>query len=391
LSLERARFWIIGKFAWLKYTKAMNFWIVLLLLAVLAALVALYFEIRRLLGRSQNEDELEGLVHKVFGMSVPKIAAQSKEILSGEKEAIRVDLENKQQVIEKLVTELKKDLQQRQQEIRSLEQDRVKKFSEITTTLTEHRRLAEDLKASTQQLARVLSDNQKRGAWGERIIEDLLQSGGLVEGTHYLRQKKQKDSALKPDIILLLPDNRNIPVDVKFPYQAIQKISAAETPQEKREYAKEFKVEVKGKIDKVAEFINPADNTLDYAILFVPNEMIFSFINQNFVELIDYAIEQRVIIVSPFTFLIVASTVRESYRNFMIGGKLKKVVKYIDEFVGEWGKFRQEFEKFGRSIDTLSSGYDKITSTRTKQLERKIERIENYRQSSSNLLEEGKK
>ena len=180
-------------------------------------------------------------------------------------------------------------------------------------------------------------------------------------------------------------------MDVKFPYQAIQKISAAETPQEKREYAKEFKVEVKGKIDKVAEYINPADNTLDYAILFVPNEMIFSFINQNFVELIDYAIEQRVIIVSPFTFLIVASTVRESYRNFMIGGKLKKVVKYIDEFVGEWGKFRQEFEKFGRSIDTLSSGYDKITSTRTKQLERKIERIENYRQSSSNLLEEGKK
>ncbi|MFH2118640.1 MAG: hypothetical protein ABII10_02810, partial [Candidatus Paceibacterota bacterium] len=58
----------------------------------------------------------------------------------------------------------------------------------------------------------------------------------------------------------------------------------------------------------------------------------------------------------------------------------------IDEFVGEWGKFRDEFEKFGRSIDTLRTGYEKITSTRTKQLERKIEKIDNYRQGSGDLL-----
>ncbi|HEX9817365.1 MAG TPA: DNA recombination protein RmuC [Patescibacteria group bacterium] len=365
----------------------MSVGIILLILVVIAGFTWLYFGLRQLLSQKQDDEDLEGLVNKVFGMSVPKIAAQSKEILSGEKEAIKVDLENKQKVIEKLVNNLQTDLAERQKEIRSLEQDRVKKFSEITTTLTEHRRLTEDLKTSTQQLSRVLSDNQKRGAWGERIIEDLLQSGGLVEGVHYSRQTKQAGSTLKPDITLLLPENRNIPVDVKFPYQAIQKISAAQTPKEKQEYAKEFKTEVKFKIDKVAEYINPASDTLDYAILFVPNEMIFSFINQSYPALIDYAIEKRVIIVSPFTFLIVASTVRESYRNFMIGGKLKKVVKYIDEFVGEWGKFRDEFDKFGRSIDTLRTGYEKITTTRTKQLERKIEKIDNYRQGSGNLLE----
>jgi len=366
--------------------------LIVLFVVVVAGFVWLYFGLRQMMAKQDDED-LEGLVNKIFGMSVPKIAAQSKEILSSEKEAIKTDLANKQQVIEKLVGNLQKDLAERQKEIRGLEQDRVKKFSEITTTLTEHRKLTEDLKTSTEQLSKVLSDNQKRGAWGERIIEDLLQSGGLVEGVHYLRQTKQSASSLKPDITLLLPENRNIPVDVKFPYQAIQKISATESAQKKREYAKEFKTEVKTKIDKVAEYINPADDTLDYAILFVPNEMIFSFINQSFPELIDYAIEQRVIIVSPFTFLIVASTVRESYRNFMIGGKLKKVVKYIDEFVGEWSRFRTEFDKFGRSIETLRTGYEQITTTRTRQMERKIDKIETYRQGSSNLLEEktGKK
>lgn len=360
--------------------------IILILIVIILGFVGLYFALRQIVSAHKDDDDLEGLVNKVFGMTVPKIAAQSKEILSSEKEAIKVDLENKQKVIEKLVMELQKDLQERQREIRGLEQDRVKKFSEITTTLTEHRRLAEDLKVSTQQLATVLSNNQSRGAWGERIIEDLLQSSGLIEGTHYIRQTKQSSSALKPDITLLLPNKRNVPVDVKFPYQAIQKMSATENKKEKQEYAKEFAVELKGKILKVAEYISPENDTLDYAILFVPNEMVFSFINQKFPELIDLAMSQRVIIVSPFTFLIVASTVRESYRNFMIGDKLKSVIKYIDEFVGEWGKFRDEFQKFGRSIDALSTGYEKITATRTKQLERKIEKIENYRQGSGKLL-----
>lgn len=360
--------------------------ITLILIVVILGFVSLYFALRQMVSARKDDDDLEGLVNKVFGMTVPKIAAQSKEILSSEKEAIKVDLENKQKVIEKLVGELQKDLQERQREIRGLEQDRVKKFSEITTTLTEHRRLAEDLKISTQQLATVLSNNQSRGAWGERIIEDLLQSSGLIEGTHYVRQTKQSSSTLKPDITLLLPNKRNVPVDVKFPYQAIQKMSATENKKEKQEYAKEFAVELKGKILKVAEYISPENDTLDYAILFVPNEMVFSFINQKFPELIDLAMSQRVIIVSPFTFLIVASTVRESYRNFMIGDKLKSVIKYIDEFVGEWGKFRDEFQKFGRSIDALSTGYEKITSTRAKQLERKIEKIENYRQGSGKLL-----
>lgn len=366
----------------------MTFWLVLLILVVVAGFIGLYLGLRQMLSTKQTENDLEGLINKVFGMSMPKIAAQSKEILSGEKEAIKVDLENKQKTIEKLVTGLQKDLEERQLDIRKLEQDRIRKFSEITTTLTEHRRLAEDLKTSTQQLASVLSNNQTRGAWGERIIEDLLQSSGLLEGTHYVRQTKQKNSELKPDITLLLPDNRNVPVDVKFPYQAIQKMSTTDKKNEKVEYAKEFSTDLKLKINKVAEYISSENDTLDYAILFVPNEMIFSFINQKFPDLIDLAMSKRVMIVSPFTFLIVASTVRESYRNFMIGGKLKKVVKYIDEFIGEWSRFRDEFEKFGRSIDTLSSGYEKITSTRTKQLERKIEKIEAYRQGSSNLLSE---
>jgi DNA recombination protein RmuC len=295
------------------------------------------------------------------------------------------DLESKHRTVEELVRQLQEGMKTHQQEIRLLEQDRIKKFSELTTTLDFHRQQTDELKISTQQLASVLSNNQARGEWGERIIEDILQSNGLIEGVHYARQTRQESSSLRPDVTLLLPNKRNVPVDVKFPYAAIQKMATAETAALRNSFEKQFISDVKVKVSKVAEYIDSTQNTLDYAILFVPNEMIFSYINQKFPELVDDAIRQHVLIVSPFTFLIVARTVMESYRNFMIGDKLKDVVKSVDEFVKEWQQFRLKFEKYGRSLDTLRSDYEELTGTRVRQMEKKIGKIEGLRQG--NLLE----
>lgn len=307
------------------------------------------------------------------------------QMFRNEKQVIQVDLANKQRSIEHLVETIQRDLQQRQQEIRSLEQDRVKKFSELTSTLESHRQMTQQLQVTTQQLATVLSNNQTRGGWGERILEDLLRSNGLVEGVHYKKQLSQ-ESGLRPDVTLLLPNNRTVPIDVKFPYAEIQKMATAETRAAKDQHVRQFVADVKSKISKVSEYIRPDKETLDYAILFVPNEMIFSFINQNFPDLVDDAMSKRVLIVSPFTFLIVARTILESYRNFMIEDKLRDIVGVVGEFRQEWNKFNDEFKKFGRTIESLRGGYEMLSTTRTNQMERKILKIEEYQ--GGPLLEE---
>jgi DNA recombination protein RmuC len=125
--------------------------------------------------------------------------------------------------------------------------------------------------------------------------------------------------------------------------------------------------------------------------MFVPNEALFSFINQKFPDVIDEALAKKVIICSPFSFLIVARTVMESYRNFMVGKKVKTIIKHIDAFVGEWVKFDEEFAKFGHSIDTLQKNYETLSTTRKRQMEKKIAKIEQYRGSSAELLEDGEK
>src|SRR5258708_15983317 len=92
----------------------------------------------------------------------------------------------------------------------------------------------------------------------------------------------------------------------------------ADTKENKDVHLKQFAQDLKSKIQKVAEYIRPEYNTLDYAILFVLNEMVFSFINQKFPDLVDEATSKRVIIVLPFTLLIVARTLIKSYRTLII-------------------------------------------------------------------------
>lgn len=359
----------------------MNFSIVLLITVILG-FVALYFALKRLLQPGSSQQQLESLVEQAFGKSVGLVTEQSREVLRGEKEVITNHLQHQRKSVEDMISNLRADLDKRQAEIRSLEQDRVKTFGTLSSSLESHRKLAEQLEVSTKKLSEVLANNQARGEWGERIIEDLLQANGLVEGVHYARQLKLGETSLRPDITLLLPNKRSVAVDVKFPFSEIQQVLVTESKAEQRKLEKQFAANIKLKIDKVAEYIEPTALTLDYAILFVPNEMIFSFINQKLPEIVDYALKKRVLLVSPFTFLIVARTVIESYRNFMISDSLREAASHIDAFIEEWSKFKEKFEKYGRSIKTLQSDFDEITGTRVRQMERRIEKVQTAREGN---------
>lgn len=365
--------------------------IVLALLLITGLLILVYVRLQAMSQKQSLVDQQQatGLVNQVFGEITNKVAAQTKAILETDKQAIYKDNQDKQRAMEQMVTQLKQEIEARQAEIRSLEQDRNKKFGEITTAIKEHRQLTEQLKTTTDSLAKVLSNNQVRGAWGERIIEDMLKSAGLIEGQHYLRQTTLGDKNTKPDITLLLPNQRKVAIDVKFPYSAVQKMALAETKEAKREHLKDFSRDLRDKIKQVSGrgYISIESGTLDYAIMFVPNEMLFSFINQEFPDIVDEAMEKKVMLVSPFTFLIVARTVMESYRNFMIENNLRVIINHIGEFALEWERFTKEFSKFDDSILKLRTNFDQLVTTRYKQMDLRLSRIQ--KASASHQLRSG--
>lgn len=335
---------------------------------------------------SQQRDLLKGLVNEVFGEVAGKITEQSKRVLSSEKEIISTDLKNKQEQIERVVGELRRELAARQEDLHRMEEDRHKQFSEVATRIREHQEITKDLQGATEKLRNVLSNNQSRGQLGEFMLDNILHTAGLIEGTHYTKQRHLTPT-LKPDITLLLPENRVVAVDVKFPYAAVLKMVDTQSAVEKEAAKKDFVRDVRKKVKEVKGYIMPEEGTLDFALLFVPNEVVFSFINQSIPEVVSEAMEEGVILVSPFTFLVVARMVIESYRNFMIENNLREIIQYVDDFAQEWGRFEEEFTKFDGDIDKLRTSFDKINTTRVKRMQLRINRIEKYRHG---MLESGK-
>ncbi len=346
-------------------------------LFILLLLLVLIFFVKKLVEKqSQHEEvDLEKLVDQVFGRSVEKITKQSKLILEKDKETIKENLENKHKQIEKLVRQLEDELHRRDADLKLTEKERSQYFGALKKAIEEQRAVSEKLATSTNELKKVLANNQQRGAWGERIIENILQSSGLQEGKQWLRQSRLGSTNLRPDITLLLPHERIVPVDVKFPFASLQKMTNETSKEARKQYKLQFARDIKIKINKVAEYISPESGTLDYAIMFVPNEAVFAFINQEFAELVDFAITKRVLMVSPISFIIVARTVMESYRNFMVADNLREVLKQIEAFINEWSKFKLSFEKYGNAIGSLQKSYEQLAGTRVRQMERRIDKV----------------
>lgn len=349
--------------------------IIFLLLTAIVLLIFVAFWLRKLLSQS-SESRWQELIDLAYSQASQKVSEQSKQILAGEREVINTDLQNKHQEMVRLIDLIKKDLHQSNTELVASNKDRATQFATLAKQLEQQRQLTETLSTNTQQLKTLLSNNQQRGGWGERILDDLLRANGLMEGIHYVRQKQLEDSTDRPDVLLLLPGKRVVPIDVKFPMAELQNSLTANTTQARAAHEKAFAIDVKTKVDQVAKYIQPGAGTLDYAILFVPNEGVFSYINQFQSQVVDYAIGRRVLITSPFTFLIVARTIIESYRNFLLGDQLQEVMKNLDGFMTEWQKFDDSFSKIGKTIDTLQKDYYAVSSTRVSKLTKKIQTIQ---------------
>lgn len=343
--------------------------IILFVLGWLSAIGVIWWILRQ-----WKSTQLRQLVDQAFVQSANQVAAQNQTLLSSEQERIQKDLDRQRQHIEQLVGRVETQLAQRQKELQRVEQERVAAFATLQQQLQEQRDTIKDLNTSTSKLSQLLDNNQARGQWGERIIEDLLQTNGLVDGVHYLRQHTLL-KGLRPDITLLLPDDRRIAIDVKFPLSELAKFAQATGAHDRAALRSQFVQTVRKHLQKVAGYIQPEARTLDYAMLFVPNEMVFSFLNQETPELIEEAMTNRVLLVSPFTFLVVAGTLRESYRNFILADSLHEAVLVLDEFVAEWEKYKAAFNKYGKSVRQISIDYEDLTGVRTRQLERKVEKL----------------
>ncbi|MDD3998501.1 MAG: DNA recombination protein RmuC [Candidatus Shapirobacteria bacterium] len=334
----------------------MTFIYILLVLILLAIFYFIYLQ------KNSKPNEID------LSKAIDTLVKQSNDKLNDKNLQIQTDLSNKKDAIEKMIKQISDQLT-------TVEKDRIGTFTNLRDAIENNVKLTKELSVTTEGLKRVLSNNQQRGAFGEKVAEDLLKMSGFVIGTDYTRQETTGEA--RPDFTLYLPDKTKINIDSKFPYANIVNMSETPDNDEKKRYKKLFEQDIKKKINDVTSrnYINPEDNTVDFVILFIPNEMIFSFIYESFPDVWQDALNRKVVMTGPFSFTAILRMVRQAYENFRFQKNVQGIITQIKIFGSEFEKYNEEFSKIGDRIDSLNKQYDEVNNTRTKKLQKVIDKI----------------
>jgi len=295
---------------------------------------------------------------------------------SGEK-----DLEGKKKLIDQTLESMRGDLQKMQDVVAGFEKERVQKYGELSAHLKTAAEQTAKLQDTANHLRQALVSTKARGLWGERMAEDVLQLAGFVEGVNYVRQKALEGSGSRPDYTFQLPQGRKVNMDVKFPLNSYLRYLETENDMEREVQKSQFLKDVRSRIKEATtrDYINPEDETLDYVLVFIPNEQVYAFINQNDPAIIDEALRSKVILCSPFTLFAILAVIRQAMDNFSTAKAANDMLRLIGGFNKEWEKFRKSMDNMGRKIEDARDEFQKLVTTRRNKLERPLQKIEDLR------------
>ena len=230
------------------------------------------------------------------------------------------------------------------------------KTNEATTRFTV---IAEQL----ANLEKVLKHQKQRGNLGERSLE-LILSNILPPGS-FTMQFEFPDGA-RVDAIIITKEGM-IPIDAKFSLDNYNRVINAANDAEREELEKEFKNDLKLRIDETSKYVRPKDGTLPFAFMYIPAEAIYydllvnevGSIKVNTRNLIDYAYnEKKVIIVSPTTFAAYLQSVLYGFKAFKIEETYKEIAKNADTLSRHLKAYEDYYKRLGASLSTTVNHYN---------------------------------
>ena len=265
--------------------------------------------------------------------------------------------------------------------VQQLESKRAGQLGQVREQLQGVTRVHAELSATTGALREALSSSQTRGQWGERMAEDVLHAAGFKHGVNYVTQRTLA-SGSRPDVTFLLPGELCLHMDVKFPLANYLAMLEAPGDADREVARKAFLRDVRGRVKELATrgYVDPQAGTLDFVLLFLPNEHVYAYVHEQDPQLLDDALRQGVVPCSPSTLFAVLAVVRQACDGVALQRTSDQIVALLSGFTQQWDRYADEMDKLGRQLDTVRRTYDGLTTTRRRQLERQLERIEEVRE-----------
>jgi len=233
--------------------------------------------------------------------------------------------------------------------------------AELKQLIELNQTLSKDATNLTQALK---GDVKKQGNWGEFILEKVLEASGLRKGIEYDREvvvHGVEGDTLRPDVIIRMPDNKQIIVDSKVSLVAYEQLQHAETEDQYRSLLKahtdSLKQHVKELYDKQYQRATGL-NTPDFVLMFVPIEASYSAAIQADSSLYDYALERKIVIVSPTTLLATLNTVRYVWQQENQSKNAQEIARLAGAMYDKLCGMTEDFQKVQKSLDSAQKAYN---------------------------------
>ena len=304
------------------------------------------------------KDTFKALSADALKQSAPEFLRLAEQTFGKLQESAKGDLAQRQEAIKTLVEPLKQQLDTYQKRLQQSETTQSATLGEVKKQLELLSQQSQTLAQETQQFRMVLRSNQARGKWGEETLRRVVEAAGMSAHCDFTEQTQSGDN--RPDLVVRLPGERVIIVDAKVPdFDFLNALESAD-PMKRSESLQAHATKLKATIKSLADRDYPSQfpNSLDYVVLFLPAESLFSAALEGDHDLIVWAAEKRILLATPASLIALLRSVSVSWQQHAQTENAQKIAEAAREFYARVVKFAEHFERIRAGLERANSAFN---------------------------------
>ena len=277
------------------------------------------------------------------------------------------ELAKREQAVENLVRPIREALEKNEQQAHRMEAERREAQGALTRQLemlAESHRL---LQGETRNLVQALRRPEVRGQWGEMTLRRLAELAGMVDHCDFLEQESVDTEAgrLRPDMVIRLPDRRDIVVDAKTPLDAYLTAVEASDEQTRKTQLERHARNVRQRVRELAgkAYWNQFSDSPDFVVLFIPGEQFLAAALEIDHKLLEEALAQQVILATPSSFVALLRAVAYGWRQEALAKNAEVIREIGQDLYTRLTTFSEHLAKLGRSLDSSVDSFNRAVGS----------------------------
>lgn len=308
-------------------------------------------------------EAFRALSAEALKQSAPEFLRLAEQSFGKLQEAAKGDLEKRQESIKVLVEPLKQQLDTYQKRLQQSETAQADTLGKVKEQLAALAQSSNSLAAETAQFRSVLKSNQARGRWGEETLRRVVEAAGMSAHCDFTEQAQSDDK--KPDLVVRLPGERVIIVDAKVPdldfLSALDTADTTKRAQALAEHAAKLKATIKALADR--DYPRQFPNALDFVVLFVPAESLFSAALEGDQELIVWAAGKKILLATPASLIALLRSVSVSWQQHAQTENAREIAVAAQELFARVQVFTKHLEGIRGGLESANKAFNQAVGS----------------------------